>query len=297
MSFSSQSETGTLSRLLLKHAREAFRSQYAAHAEWEALHFTAEPEVARAIDEYERFVAMLRASGTEIAFLDEADGTGLDSIYVRDASVVCDRGVILCRMGKRQRQGEPAAQEAAFRRLGVPILGVINSPGTLEGGDVAWLDERTLAVGRGYRTNDEGIAQLRRLLGDAIDELTVVPLPHWRGPGDVFHLMSIVSPVDRDLAVVYSPLMPVPFREALLERGISLVEVPDEEFDSMGCNVLAIAPRRCVVVRGNPITRTRLERAGCEVLEYGGTEISLKGGGGPTCLTRPIARLRGEERG
>jgi N-dimethylarginine dimethylaminohydrolase len=296
VSFTSQSETGTLARLLLKHAREAFRSQDAARAEWEALHFTAEPKVARAIDEYERFVEMLRASGTEIAFLDEADDTGLDSIYVRDASIVCDRGVILCRMGKRQRQGEPAAQEAAFRRLGVPVLGAIQSPGTLEGGDVAWLDERTLAVGRGYRTNDEGIAQLRRLLGDSIDELIVVPLPHWRGPGDVFHLMSILSPVERDLAVVYSPLMPVPFREALLERGISLVEVPDQEFDSMGCNVLAIAPRRCVIVRGNPITRTRLERAGCEVLEYGGTEISLKGGGGPTCLTRPIARLRDERR-
>jgi N-dimethylarginine dimethylaminohydrolase len=295
VSYTSQSETGTLARLLLKHAREAFRNQDAARAEWEALHFTAEPAVARAIDEYERFVAMLHASGTEIAFLDEADGTGLDSIYVRDASVVCDRGVILCRMGKRQRQGEPAAQEAAFRPMGVPVLGAIQSPGTLEGGDVAWIDGRTLAVGRGYRTNDEGIAQLRRLLSDSIDELIVVPLAHWRGPGDVFHLMSIVSPVDRDLAVVYSPLMPVPFREALLERGISLVEVPDEEFDSMGCNVLAIAPRRCVMVRGNPITRTRLERAGCEVLEYGGTEISLKGGGGPTCLTRPIARLRDEE--
>jgi N-dimethylarginine dimethylaminohydrolase len=292
VAFSSQSETGALTRLLLKHARDAFRGQEAAHAEWETLRFTAEPKVARAIDEYERFVAMLRASGTEIAFLDEADDTGLDSIYVRDAAIICDRGAILCRMGKRQRQGEPAAQEAAFRRMGVPILGAIQSPGTVEGGDVAWLDERTLAVGRGYRTNDEGIAQLRRLLGDAIDELLVVPLPHWRGPGDVFHLMSIISPVDRDLAVVYSPLMPVPFREALLERGISLVEVPDEEFDSMGCNVLAIAPRRCVMVRGNPITRTRLERAGCEVLEYEGTEISLKGGGGPTCLTRPIARLR-----
>lgn len=293
MSFTSQSETGTLARVLLKHAREAFRSQDAARAEWKALHFTGEPDLARAIDEYERFVAMLRASGTEISWLDEADGTGLDSIYVRDASIVCDRGAILCRMGKRQRQGEPGAQEAAFRRMGVPVLGAITSPGTLEGGDVAWLGERALAVGRGYRTNDEGIAQLRRLLGDAIDDLLVVPLPHWRGPGDVFHLMSIISPVDRDLAVVYSPLLPVPFREALLERGISLVEVPDEEFDSMGGNVLAIAPRRCVMVRGNPITRTRLERAGCEVLEYEGTEISLKGGGGPTCLTRPIARLRG----
>ena len=143
----------------------------------------------------------------------------MDSIYVRDAAVVCDRGVVLCRMGKPLRSGEPAAQEAAFRGLGLTILGTIQPPGKLEGGDVAWLDERTLAVGRGYRTNDSGIAQLREFLGDSIDELITVPLPHWRGPGDVFHLMSIISPVDRDLAVVYSPLMPVPFREQLLERG------------------------------------------------------------------------------
>ena len=158
-------------------------------------------------------------------------------------------------MGKPQRLGEPAAQDAALRALGYPIAGAIQPPGRLEGGDVVWLDERTLAVGRGYRTNDDGIAQLRQLLGDSIDELIVVALPHWRGPGDVFHLMSIVSPVDRDLAVVYSPLMPVPFRERLLARGIGLVEVPDEEFDSMGANVLAIAPRRCVMVGGKPRRR------------------------------------------
>ena len=154
-----------------------------------------------------------------------------------------------------------------------------------------WLDGRTIAVGRGYRTNDEGIRQLRALLGDSIDELIVVPLPHWRGPGDVFHLMSIISPVADDLAVVYSPLMPVPFRERLTERGVQLVDVPEEEFDSMGANVLAIAPRHAVMVAGNPRTRARLEASGVRVDEYAGGEISLKGGGGPTCLTRPIARV------
>jgi len=170
------------------------------------------------------------------------------------------------------------------------VIGAIEPPGLLEGGDVAWMDERTLAVGHGYRTNDEGIRQLRAILGDAIDVL-VVPLPHWRGPGDVFHLMSIYSPVDSDLAVVSSPLMPVPFREALLDRGIALVEVPGDEFDTMGANVLAIAPRVCIMLRGNPKTRERLERAGAEVFEYEGQEISLKGGGGPTCLTRPLERV------
>lgn len=285
-----QSETGTILELVVKHARDAFASASAIAAEWKPLNFTAAPDYERAVDEYERLLELLRAGGGAVHTLPPAAGVGLDSIYVRDASIACDRGLILCSMGKPQRRGEPAAQEAALRALGHTIAGSIQPPGRLEGGDVTWLDERTLAVGRGYRTNDDGIAQLRNLLGDSIDELVVVPLPHWRGAGDVFHLMSIVSPIDRDLAVVYSPLMPVPFRERLLERGTGLVEVPDEEFDSMGANVLALGPRRCVVVAGNPVTRGRLERAGVEVLEYEGTEISLKGGGGPTCLTRPLRR-------
>jgi N-dimethylarginine dimethylaminohydrolase len=285
-----QSEAGVLERLLLKHPRDGFNSRDTIAREWHALNFSAAPDLERAIDEYERFVAMVRGTGTAIDFLPPARETGLDSIFVRDASVISDRGAILCRMGKPQRAGEPSAQEAAFHALGIPVVGAIEPPGTLEGGDVAWLGPRTLAVGRGYRTNDHGITQLRALLGDCIDEMIVVPLPHWRGPGDVFHLMSIISPVDRDLAVVYSPLMPVPFRERLLELGLALVEVPEEEFETMGANVLAIAPRRCVMVEGNPLTRARLERAGAEVLEYEGTEISLKGGGGPTCLTRPLRR-------
>ena len=285
-----QSEVGIITRLIVKHARDAFQGPEVIASEWQALNFTAAPDFARAVDQYENFLNLLRSPGCEITMLPKAEGVGLDSIYVRDAVVVCARGVILCNMGKPRREGEPAAQEAALRGLGCTIIGSIQPPGRLEGGDVAWLDERTLAVGCGYRTNDAGIAQLRSLLGDSIDELLTVALPHWRGPADVFHLMSIVSPVDRDLAVVYSPLMPVPFRERLLERGMTLIEVPDHEFDSMGANVLALAPRRCVMVAGNPITRARLEAAGATVLEYDGSEISLKGGGGPTCLTRPLER-------
>jgi N-dimethylarginine dimethylaminohydrolase len=170
-------------------------------------------------------------------------------------------------------------------------MGAIEPPGRLEGGDVVWLGDRTIAVGRGYRTNDDGISQLRTLLGPAIDECLVVPLVHWRGETDVFHLMSMISPVDRDLAVVYAPLLPVPFRERLVDLGYAFVEVPDEEFASMGANVLAIGPRRAVMVAGNPRTRARLEQAGVEGIEYDGREISLKGGGGPTCLTRPIDRV------
>ncbi|MEP6917687.1 MAG: arginine deiminase family protein [Acidobacteriota bacterium] len=290
MTDSAQSDVGRITRVVLKHAREAFEGTARIEAEWQPLNFTSAPDFGRAIAEYEQFAAIVRSTGADLEMLPSTPGITLDSIYVRDASIVCDRGIVLCRMGKPQREPEPAAQEAAFRALGYPILGSIDPPGRLEGGDVAWLDPRTLAVGHGYRTNAAGIAQLRALLGDAIDELVVVPLPHWRGPGDVFHLMSIISPVEPDLAVVYSPLMPVPFRQLLLARGLRLVDVPDEEFESMGANVLALGDRRCLMVAGNPITRGRLESAGVEVLEYEGREISYKGGGGPTCLTRPIGR-------
>ena len=283
-------EIGRLTRVLLKHPREAFVSDEAIASQWSPLGFTAAPSFRRAIAEYDAFVDVLRGSGAQIDFLPANDATSLDSIYVRDASIVCARGVILCRMGKRLRNGEPAAQRAAFDKLGIPIVGDITEPGCLEGGDVVWLDERTIAVGRGYRTNDAGILQLRALLATSIDELIAVPLPHWRGPGDVLHLMSLVSPVDSDLAVVYSPLLPVPFRESLLDRGYRLIDVPEDEFESMGTNVLALAPRQCVMLAGNPKTRAALERAGANVVEYGGTEISVKGAGGPTCLTRPLAR-------
>jgi len=228
----------------------------------------------------------------EVRWLPAGEDAGLDSIYVRDASVVCPNGVILCRMGKPQRAWEPGAQEKAFVGWGLPIAGAIRSPGTLEGGDVVWLDDQTVAVGEGYRTNAEGIRQLSRLVGRGVEVVTV-PLPHWRGPGDVFHLMSMLSPVDRDLAVAYSPLLPVFFRELLLDRGFELVEVPEDEFETMGANVLAIAPRRCVMLTGNLGTRRLLEAAGAEVVTYSGDEISVKGGGGPTCLTRPLMRTLG----
>ena len=287
-----QSEVGPLRRVVLMSARDAFSSQPEIDGLWQGLNFTGPPDFELAVEEHEQLVETLHGFGIETVFLPHADEGTLDAIYVRDASVATDRGIILCSMGKEARRAEPAAQGAQFRAWGVPILGEIGGEGRLEGGDVAWLDERTVAVGRGYRTNDEGIRQFRALLGDAIDDLIVVPLPHWRGPHDVFHLMSIFSPLDRDLALVYSPLIPVPFREALLERGFGLVEVPDEEFETMAANALAVAPRRCLLVEGNPRTRARLEEAGVQVTEYRGREISLKGRGGPTCLTRPLERLR-----
>ena len=292
----SLSEVDRLTRVLVKRPREAFVDEETISAQWGSLGFAAPPSLASAAAEFDVLLDVIRAAGARIDFLPHDDETNLDSIYARDGSVVCARGVILGRMGKRLRANEPSSHGTALRRLDIPIAGTIAEPGCLEGGDVVWLDDRTVAVGRGYRTNDEGIRQFRALLADSIDELIVVPLPHWRGPGDVLHLMSLISPVDDDLAVVYSPLLPVPFRERLVSRGYTFVEVPDEEFDSMGTNVLALAPRQCLMLAGNPRTRAALERVGAQVTEYTGDEISVKGAGGPTCLTRPLARGSGQTR-
>jgi len=287
-----QSEFQPMSLVLLKHPRDAFISEAVIASQWQRLGFIAPPDLPKACEEFDALVDLLQSAGAEIRLLPRDEATSLDSLYARDASIMCDRGAIVCRMGKAARSTETAAQEQALLQMSVPVLGRIEPPGTLEGGDVFWVDERTLAVGRGYRTNDDGIRQLRVLLGDSIDELIVVPLPHWRGPGDVMHLMSLVSPVDRDLAVVYSPLLPVPFRELLLDRGIRLVEVPDQEFETMGTNVLAVKPRVCIALAGNLITRQRLQAAGAIVAGYEGGEISVKGAGGPTCLTRPLSRRK-----
>ena len=285
-----QSDVSRIKRLVLKHARDAYVDDETIGRGWQQLSYTGRPDYERAVEEYDRFVAVLESFGIEIDYLPANDGVSLDSIYPRDAAVICANGAILCNMGKAQRRTEPGAIESAFNALEIPIHGAITGEGRLEGGDVAWIDQRTLAVGVGYRSNEVGIGQLREILGDCIDELIVVPLPDYQAPGDVFHLMSIFSPIDRDLALVYSPLMPKPFREALLSKGIGLVEVPDSEFESMACNALAVAPRVCVALSGNPLTRARLEEAGVEVHTYEGREISVKGAGGPTCLTRPIIR-------
>ena len=290
MSALGQSDVLPLKSVLLKHARDAFGDQPALDATWEDLAYLARPDFAGAVAEYEAFQELLERLGTEVHLAPPDPATGPDSVYVRDATVICDRGAILCNMGKQARETEPGAAERSLRDIDIPVVGRIMGSGRMEGGDVAWIDERNVAVGLGYRTNAEGIRQLRALLDSGVERVVPVPLPHWQGPGDVFHLMSMFSPVDRDLAVVYSPLLPVPFRQLLLKKGYELVEVPDEEFESMGCNVLAVGPRCCVALDGNPVTRRRLEAAGAEVHTYRGREISAKGGGGPTCLTRPLVR-------
>jgi N-dimethylarginine dimethylaminohydrolase len=290
MTKSAHSDTGSILKIILKHPRDAFKNQEQIDSQWQKLNYLDCPNFQKSVDDYNKFVEIIKTEADEIIYLPNDDITGLDSIYVRDAMLSTESGIIICNMGKDDRKTEPSATEQFLSDSQISILGSITGDGILEGGDFIWLDSKTAAIGLGYRTNEEGIEQFKQLTSSIVDDVIVVHLPHWDGQNDVFHLMSIISPIDSDLAVVYSRLMPVVFRNNLLERGIKLVEVPDKEFDSMGCNILALAPRKCLMIDGNPITKQRLENEGVEVLTYDGSEISLKGSGGPTCLTRPLIR-------
>jgi N-dimethylarginine dimethylaminohydrolase len=282
-----QSDVAPLERVLMKHPRDAFISPLRIAEQWQALNYVGPPDYDQACREADALAALLESLGAVIDWM-PTDDIGMDSIYQRDASVVSNAGAILARMGKGQRAAEPEAVGREYPELGMRVLGSIEAPGTLEGGDATWLDAETIAVGRGYRTNTEGIDQLRALLGKDV-EVIEVPLPHYKGKSDVFHLMSMLSPLAPDLLLVYSPFLPVPFREGLLSRGFQFVEVPDQDFE-MGCNVLATAPRVAVALAGFPETRRRMEAAGVEVHTYTGAEVSAKGTGGPTCLTRTLER-------
>ncbi len=291
MKYTSHSEYLPLASVYIKTATDAFIDEDKLKMEWEGLNYLTKPDLLASKIEYIAFENILKNEGIDIRYFPMDKQLSLDAMYCRDASIATDYGMIICTMGKEGRRLEPEVQRSTFLANNIPVLGTIQAPGTLEGGDVAWLDEKTLAVGHTYRTNLEGIRQLKALLIPHGVEVIVADLPHYKGVQDVFHLMSILSPVDKDLAVVYSPLMPIRFRNLLLHMDYKLVEVPEEEFESMGCNVLAIGPRKCVMVEGNPKTQEALEKAGCQVFTYKGQEISVKGGGGPTCLTRPLKRF------
>ena len=282
--FGAQSMTLPLRRVVVRRPDAAF-----ADADPSIWHYTARPELAAAQREHDDFVRLLAAAGAEIIRHD-APAPGLaDSIYVHDPVLITDRGAILMRMGKALRRGE---EEAIGRRLaaaGVPVHYRLHGDAIGEAGDCLWLDGSTLAVGQGFRTNTVGLAQLREALGPAIDVIPV-QLPYFTGPEACLHLMSLISLVDEDLAVVYPPLMPVPFWELLDSRGIRMLEVPAGEFATLGSNLLTLAPRHCLMLEGNPVTQARLVAAGCRVETYCGREISLKAEGGPTCLTRPVLR-------
>jgi dimethylargininase len=273
--------TGTLERVLVRPplAEDAVR--------WREYGWRAAPDHAAAAAEHEIFAVLLEDAGAEVV-ISRHDPGNPDAIYAYDPVLVGRDGAVLLRPGKEGRRSEPAALASTLDAAGVPVAGEVAEPALAEGGDTLWLDETTLLVGIGYRTNEAAIEALRDAFVGV--EVLVFDLPHWNGAGEVMHLMSFISPLDVDLALVYPRLAPVRLMRLLAERGISVLEVPDEEFESQGSNVLALGPRRALALDGNPETRRRMERAGVDVVVYRGDEISRKGDGGPTCLTRPLLR-------
>jgi N-dimethylarginine dimethylaminohydrolase len=273
--------TAPLRRVLVRRPGDEF-------SRWREYDWRGEPDAPVIAAEHEAFCEALAAAGAEIVLADASVDGNPDAIYVYDPALVADTGAILLRPGKEGRLGEVGAMATDLVAAGIPVAAELTEPARAEGGDTMWLDEKTLLVGLGYRTNEAGAAQLAEAL-PGIDVIAV-DLPHYHGPDEVMHLMSLVSPLDRDLAVVYLPLMPVRLVELLRLREIRFVEVPDEEFESMGCNVLALAPRVALALDGNPETRRRMEQAGVDVRTYQGEQLSRMGDGGPTCLTRPLLR-------
>jgi len=282
-------EFSRLKTVAVRHPREAFAPYTSSSDIWKKLGWLERPDIDAAHTEFDDFTDILRQAGADVFMQPAAQGLSPDALYVRDATLITPAGIIRCNMGKSARCTEPAIAADTYRQLGFEIAGTIEPPGTIEGGDIIWIDEKTVVVGVGYRTNLCGVEQMDKILGSEIDVI-VVHLPYWNGPRDVFHLMSMISPLDQDLALIYPRPMPVSFLHWLQDRGICLIHVPDEEYDTMGCNVLALGPRKILALDANPKTRLALERADCEVITYSGEEISAKGCGGPTCLTRPLVR-------
>lgn len=287
-SYGSQSMIAPLRKVLVKRPGEAFAG--ADPAQW---HYTARPDLAAARQEHDDFVERLRQAGVEVFFHDEPQPGRADALYVYDPAIVTDHGAIILKLGKALRQGEEAPMARRLEALGVPVYYALHGEARAEGGDLLWLDHDTLAAGLGFRTNAEGLRQLQEAMAGLGVRVLPVELPYHTGPRACLHLLSLISLVDEGLAVVYPPLLSVPFWQELQARGFRTVEVPPEEFETMGTNVLALAPGHCLMLEGNPVTQARLEAAGCQVWTYRGDEISHKAEGGPTCLTRPI--LRGDD--
>jgi N-dimethylarginine dimethylaminohydrolase len=283
--YGSQSMIAPLRTIMVKRPEAAF-----AVDDPQAWHYTGRPNLAIAQQEHDALVALLQKAGAEVIYHDEPQPDHADAIFAFDPALVTDKGAIMLSMGKPQRRGEEAAMARRFTALGIPVLASLSGDARAEGGDLLWLDHDTLAVGQGFRTNAEGLYQLHAALDPLNVTIIPVELPYYTGPEACLHLLSLVSIVDTDLAVVYPSLMPVPFWQELQRRGFRLIEVPDAEFMSMGTNVLALSPGKCLMLAGNPLTKRLLEDAGCEVMTYRGNEISLKAEGGPTCLTRPLLR-------
>lgn len=283
--YGSQSMSGKLQKVLVKRPDEVFAVENPQ--EW---HYTDKPDLMLAQQEHDALVELLRQAGAEVIYHDERQDGRADAIFAFDPLLITDAGTVVLSMGKAQRRGEEAIMAHRLQELGVPILYTLHDEARAEGGDLLWVDHDTLAVGQGFRTNAEGARQLREALESIGVTVIPVELPYYTGPEACLHLLSLISIVAPRTAVVYPPLLSVPFWQELQRRDFHLIEVPDQEFATMGPNVLATAPYQCIMLEGNPITKRRLEDAGCHVQTYRGNEISLKAEGGATCLTRPILR-------
>ena len=280
----------SLERVIVKHPNEAFQNQIHLADQWKTFNYLEEPNFKEAVREYSDFIGILEKYVPQIDYLPASPEVGMDSLYAHDPVKFTPAGAIILKSGKKMRQPEATVYKKFLTEKEISIVGELTGDAVSDGGDIVWLDDKTLVVGRGYRTNDEAIRQLKEMTAPFVDEFIVVQLPHDQGEEECLHLMSFISMVDHDLAVVHSPLMPVFFRQLLIERKIQLIEVPKDEYETLGCNVLALAPRVCVIVSGNASTKKQLLDAGATVYEYKGEEISVKGTGGPTCLTSPVVR-------
>jgi len=284
--YGAQSMTAPLRRVLMR--RPGPEMAAADPARW---HYTSAIDLEEARGAHDAFADALRAWDVEVLYHEEPLPEHADSVFVFDPALVTDRGTLLLSMGKELRRGEEEPLARTLQACGVPIYGRLEGTARCEGGDTMWLDHDTLAVGRGFRTNAEGVRQLRALLAPLGVTVLDYDLPYFTGPEACLHLLSLISPVDEGLAVAYPPLMPTAFWDELKRRGVRLLEVPEEEFArTQATNVLCVAPRRVIMLAGSPVTQGLLEEAGCEVVTFPGEPLSFKAEGGPTCLTRPVWR-------
>jgi len=290
MNYGCQSMVEKIESILIKHPKQAFISQENLDNKWGEFKYFGCPDYKTVLEEYEKFENIIKEHVENVCYLPYDERTGLDSIYTHDPVKITKKGAIYFPMGKKLRSKEYLATKNYLESIGIPTLGEIISPGKMEGGDVLWIDEKTVAIGRGYRTNEEGIRQFKELTKDTVDEYIIVPMPHADGEDCCLHLMSVISFVDRDKAVVYSKYMPVFFRELLIERGIELIECSDKEYDYLGSNLLALEPGVCILIEGCKDIQKKLEDKGITVFTYEGKEMSYRGTGGPTCLTCPLTR-------
>tara|TARA_Y100001936_G_scaffold133397_1_gene130457 strand:+ start:158 stop:1048 length:891 start_codon:yes stop_codon:yes gene_type:complete len=276
--------------VILKHPKDSFISKSNIDKLWQQLNFLEKPDFTKAIKEYEKLIEILEDHDIKIHFLPKDNITSLDSIYTHDPMFMTPEGAIIGNMGKKLRKQEPLAMKDYFIKHQFPILGEIKNKGTMEGGDVIWINKSTVAAGLTYRTNTDGLQQLENILAKINVKLIKVDLPHWEGPGNVLHLMSLISPLKSNLFLVYEKLIPVGFLNFLRSQNIKLLNIEESEYENLACNVLPLTEDKCIIVKGNNKTRAKIEQNNIETIEIEGNEICFKGSGGPTCLTRPISR-------